>query len=92
MGSARVSRATGRQFAARFSKKENMTGKVKWFDAARGFGWIIPDDGSPEIFVHYSEIRSGGFRTLETGQAVEYKTAASDKGNGIKAVNVVPLQ
>ena len=55
-------------------------GKVKWFDAKKGWGFIIPDDGGEEIFAHYSNIESNGFRTLEDGEAVEFELAKGEKG------------
>lgn len=62
------------------------TGKVKWFDARKGFGFITPDDGSAELFVHHSQIRMKGYRQLETGQAVEFQVEDSERGP--KAVRV----
>lgn len=62
------------------------TGKVKWFNDQKGFGFITPDDGGKDLFVHHSEIQADGFRTLQEGQAVEFEVAESDKGP--KAVNV----
>lgn len=65
-------------------------GKVKWFNDQKGYGFITPDEGGPEAFVHYSEIKGGdGFKTLAEGQAVEFDTTKSDKG--LKAVNVRTL-
>ena len=55
-------------------------GKVKWFDAKKGWGFIIPDDGGEEIFAHYSNIESNGFRTLEDGEIVEFELEKGDKG------------
>ena len=56
------------------------TGTVKWFNAEKGYGFIAPDDGSEDVFAHYSAITSSGFRTLEENQKVEYDTAQGPKG------------
>ena len=56
------------------------TGKVKWFNDQKGFGFITPDDGSKDLFVHHSSIMSDGFKTLAENQAVEYTAEQSDKG------------
>jgi CspA family cold shock protein len=64
-------------------------GKVKWFNEKKGFGFIVPDDGSEDVFVHHSKIASEGFRTLKEGQAVEYERAQGQKGP--EATNVKPL-
>jgi CspA family cold shock protein len=66
-----------------------MTGRVKWFDQKKGFGFIELDDGSPDAFVHHSDIRMKGRRNLEAGQAVELQVRQTDKG--AKAVNVSPI-
>jgi len=66
------------------------TGTVKWFDASKGFGFITPDDGGKDLFVHHSEIKSGGdYATLNDGQKVEYVEGQGQKGPC--ATNVVPL-
>jgi len=64
-------------------------GKVKWFSDAKGFGFITPDDGSKDVFVHHSAIQSGGFRTLSENDAVRYDVEQGPKGP--RAVNVVKL-
>ncbi|MFA5627418.1 MAG: cold-shock protein [Thiohalomonadaceae bacterium] len=64
------------------------TGTVKWFNDSKGFGFIAPSDGSEDVFVHFSAIQGGGFRTLREGQDVTYETEKGQKG--LQAKNVVP--
>lgn len=56
------------------------TGTVKWFNEAKGYGFIAPEDGSADVFVHFSAIRGGGFRTLSEGQSVRFETERGPKG------------
>ncbi len=56
------------------------TGNVKWFNESKGFGFITPTDGSKDVFVHFSAIQGGGFRTLGEGQAVSYEVEMGAKG------------
>ncbi len=62
------------------------TGTVKWFDEDKGYGFIEPEDGGDDLFVHYSDISGTGFKTLEEGQTVEYEETEGDQGP--KAENV----
>jgi CspA family cold shock protein len=55
-------------------------GKVKWFDAKKGFGFITPDDGGEDLFVHFSNIQADGFKSLLEGQEVEYMVGQGRKG------------
>jgi cold shock protein len=66
-----------------------MTGTVKWFDDAKGFGFITPEDGSKDVFVHHTAILGAGFKTLAEGQRVEFETQNTPKG--VAALNVSPL-
>lgn len=63
-----------------------MRGKVKWFNDQKGYGFITPDDGSKDLFVHHTAIQSEGFRTLAENDVVEFDSVESDKGP--KAANV----
>ena len=56
------------------------TGTVKWFNESKGFGFISPDDGSKDVFVHFSSIASEGFRTLAEGQQVSFNVEDGPKG------------
>ena len=62
------------------------TGTVKWFRDDKGFGFITPDEGSQDLFVHYSAIEGQGYRSLSEGAKVSYEEEAGEKGP--KAVNV----
>jgi CspA family cold shock protein len=65
------------------------TGTVKWFNATKGFGFIAPEDGTPDVFVHQSDIQVNGYRELTEGQKVEFSVEPGDKGP--KAANVRPI-
>lgn len=56
------------------------TGTVKWFNEQKGFGFIAPEDGGDDVFVHFSNIDSSGFKTLDEGQRVEYEPGQGRKG------------
>ena len=62
------------------------TGKVKWFNETKGFGFITPDDGSKDVFAHYSQIQNSGFKTLQENQSVSYEVEAGPKG--LQASNI----
>jgi len=63
-------------------------GTVKWFNDAKGFGFIAPEDGSADVFVHFSAITASGFRSLQEGQRVSFEVVQGPKGS--QAANVVP--
>ena len=65
------------------------TGKVKWFNDAKGFGFITPDDGQKDCFVHYSAIQGSGYRSLAEGAKVEYEAQQGDKGPQAANVNLL---
>jgi cold shock protein len=64
-------------------------GTVKWFNPDKGFGFIAPDDGTADVFVHHSAIDMGGYRTLEENQKVEYTTKQGPKGPQADQVHAV---
>ncbi|MDQ0702675.1 CspA family cold shock protein [Pseudomonas sp. W3I7] len=65
------------------------TGTVKWFNDTKGFGFITPDDGSEDLFAHFSAIQSAGFKTLQENQKVSYDITTGPKGK--QASNIQPL-
>lgn len=62
------------------------TGKVKWFNENKGYGFILQDGGGRDVFVHYSEIKDEGYRTLSEGETVEFEVTESPKGPQAKEV------
>jgi CspA family cold shock protein len=65
------------------------TGTVKWFNADKGFGFITPDDGGPDVFAHFSAIATSGYRSLDENQKVEFEVTQGQKG--LQAENIRPL-
>ena len=64
------------------------TGTVKWFNSNKGYGFITPDDGGKDLFVHHSDVKTSGDATIDEGQKVEYEVGEGQKGPCAK--NVVP--
>jgi CspA family cold shock protein len=64
-------------------------GTVKWFNADKGFGFITPDDGGKDHFVHYSEIQAQGYRSLDEGQRVSFESQQGPKGPQAANVNLL---
>ena len=68
-----------------------MTGTVKWFNAEKGFGFIQNDDGSDDLFVHFSAIQADGYKSLNEGQRVSFESEVDPKNSSkMRAVNVIP--
>jgi len=65
------------------------TGTVKWFNAEKGFGFITPENGGEDVFVHFRAIASEGYKSLDEGQAVSFESERGQKG--LQATNVTPL-
>lgn len=65
------------------------TGTVKWFNADKGFGFIAPDDGSADVFAHFSAIQGSGYRSLEENQQVSFDVTQGQKGLQAENINVL---
>ena len=66
------------------------TGKVKWFNDSKGFGFITPENGGSDLFVHHTAIQGEGFRTLSEGERVEYDVVQGKKGPAAENVTKLP--
>ncbi len=82
-----IYRRCGRAGASKEGKRNMSTGKVKWFNEAKGYGFIEPDGGGRDVFVHYSAIQGEGYKTLSEGQVVEFEVIQGEKGP--QAANVM---
>jgi cold shock protein len=69
--------------------KAMVTGTVKWFNDAKGFGFIVQDNGGPDVFCHHTAIQADGFRSLAEGQKVSFEVTKGPKG--LQAANVRPI-
>jgi cold shock CspA family protein len=88
--SGRSGAAPGRFDGQNNRKKKHMaTGTVKWFNSEKGFGFIAPDDGSADLFAHFSAIAASGFKELTENQKVEFDAERGPKG--MQAMNIRPL-
>ena len=65
-------------------------GKVKWFNNSKGFGFLVPEGTTDDVFAHFSQIQIEGYKTLKTGQDVEFELIDGDKGK--QALNIKPIQ
>jgi CspA family cold shock protein len=70
--------------------EERMMGVVSWFSNSRGYGFVTPDDGSKDIFAHFSNVTMNGYKTLKEGQRVEFEIGEIE-GKGRNALNIVIL-
>ncbi len=66
-----------------------LTGTVKWFNSAKGYGFIVQDNGEKDVFVHHSAIQAEGYRSLEEGQRVSYEVQQTPKGPAAANVRVI---
>ncbi len=68
------------------------SGRVKWFNNAKGFGFIIPEDGGEDVFAHYSTIKMDGYRSLKAGQEVQFEIEEGPKGLHASNISFEPQQ
>jgi CspA family cold shock protein len=76
-------------FSSLFKERKMAAGTVKWFNDAKGFGFITPEDGGKDLFAHFSEIQSGGFKSLAEGQRVEFVVKQGQKGPQASEIRIV---
>jgi cold shock protein len=88
-GEATWSPSAGNTFRQEYKQMARITGTVKWFNDAKGFGFITPEDGSKDCFVHHTAIQAQGFKSLSEGERVEFEVVQGQKGPA--AQNVVKL-
>ncbi len=67
------------------------TGTVKWFNAEKGYGFLTNDNGTEDVFVHFSAINADGYKSLNEGQRVTFDTEVDARNNKVRAVNVTPV-
>ena len=67
------------------------TGTVKWFNAEKGYGFVTNDNGTEDVFVHFSAINADGYKSLNEGQSVTFDTEVDARNNKVRAVNVTPV-
>ena len=67
------------------------TGTVKWFNAEKGYGFLTNDNGTEDVFVHFSAINADGYKSLNEGQRVTFDTEVDARTNKVRAVNVTPV-
>jgi CspA family cold shock protein len=72
-----------------FKESQMATGTVKWFNDAKGFGFITPDEGGEDLFAHFSEIQAQGFKSLQEGQKVSFEVKMGPKGK--QAATIKPV-
>jgi CspA family cold shock protein len=81
--------APGAYFQYSLLEEKMSTGTVKWFNDAKGFGFITPDDGGEDLFAHFSEVQASGFKSLQEGQKVTFEVKQGPKGQ--QAANIRPV-
>ena len=81
-------RSERRSLAGQKAVQRMPSGTVKWFNAEKGFGFITPDDGSQDLFAHYSAIEAQGYRSLEEGQRVTFEVTQGQKGPQAAAIKL----